>query len=156
MPDDGTMPMVERDLFEAATVFRESWPDLLVSPESAELGMDGCVADLLGRFGSTGTEFLGCWRHGVLVGFLVAEPHGRIPDARSIRFLAVRRGFRARGVGSELVGDLARRTGVPLWVRTWSGNGAALRLYRKHGFREDSRILDHRGPGVDSILLVRQ
>jgi [ribosomal protein S18]-alanine N-acetyltransferase len=85
-------------------------------------------------------------------------------DVADVMTLAVVPGWRGRGLGDLLVGELVRRAGksgagsVMLEVR--ADNGPALRLYERHGFEEVSvRRRYYRqpdGPDVDALVMRRR
>ena len=41
-------------------------------------------------------------------------------------------------------------------TRTWSGNDAHLRVLEKHGFELFARLVDDRGPGIDTVYFIRK
>ena len=85
-------------------------------------------------------------------------------DVADVMTLAVVPGWRGRGLGDLLVGELVRRAGksgagsVMLEVR--ADNGPARRLYERHGFEEVSvRRRYYRqpdGPDVDAVVMRRR
>jgi ribosomal-protein-alanine N-acetyltransferase len=85
-------------------------------------------------------------------------------DVADVMTLAVVPGWRGRGLGDLLVGELVRRAGksgagsVMLEVR--ADNGPARRLYERHGFEEVSvRRRYYRqpdGPDVDALVMRRR
>ena len=85
-------------------------------------------------------------------------------DVADVMTLAVVPGWRGRGLGDLLVGELVRRAGksgagsVMLEVR--ADNGPARRLYERHGFEEVSvRRRYYRqpdGPDVDALVMLRR
>ena len=85
-------------------------------------------------------------------------------DVADVMTLAVVPGWRGRGLGDLLVGELVRRAGksgagsVMLEVR--ADNGPARRLYERHGFEEMSvRRRYYRqpdGPDVDALVMRRR
>jgi ribosomal-protein-alanine N-acetyltransferase len=85
-------------------------------------------------------------------------------DVADVMTVAVVPGWRGRGLGDLLVGELVRRAGksgagsVMLEVR--ADNGPARRLYERHGFEEVSvRRRYYRqpdGPDVDALVMRRR
>ena len=85
-------------------------------------------------------------------------------DVADVMTVAVVPGWRGRGLGDLLVGELVRRAGksgagsVMLEVR--ADNGPARRLYERHGFEEVSvRLRYYRqpdGPDVDAVVMRRR
>jgi [ribosomal protein S18]-alanine N-acetyltransferase len=85
-------------------------------------------------------------------------------DVADVMTLAVVPGWRGRGLGDLLVGELVRRAGksgagsVMLEVR--ADNGPARRLYERHGFEDVSRRRRYYrqpdGPDVDAVVMRRR
>jgi ribosomal protein S18 acetylase RimI-like enzyme len=67
---------------------------------------------------------------------------------------------RRRGIGTALNDQLERLpeelTSPFITRRTWSTNTANLKLLAARGFEEVIRMVDHRGPGIDTIYLARR
>lgn len=91
---------------------------------------------------------------GGISGFLLAR---RALDQLEVLLVAVRAAERRRGVGAALVAgalDAARLSGlrvVHLEVR--ASNAAAIRLYRRHGFREVGRRTRYYEGREDAVLM---
>lgn len=150
---EGSVRVLEGgDLSAFADLFREAWPDIVPSPESAGRGMEGSIEELWFDASQKARWHLGYWEGGRLLGLLTAYPAVGGPV---LEFMAVRDGCRGQGIGSALLSELFSMTGGEIEVRTWSTNAAALEFYGKHGFREVRRVADHRGPGVGSVWLTR-
>lgn len=64
--------------------------------------------------------------------------------------------FRRHGVARRLYrAVLEERPSRAFVTRTWSTNDAHIGLLGELGFREHKRLVDHRGPGIDSIYFAR-
>jgi ribosomal-protein-alanine N-acetyltransferase len=85
-------------------------------------------------------------------------------DVADVMTVAVVPGWRGRGLGDLLVGELVRRAGKSgassLMLEVRADNRAARRLYERHGFEEVSvRRRYYRqpdGPDVDALVMRRR
>jgi ribosomal-protein-alanine N-acetyltransferase len=85
-------------------------------------------------------------------------------DVADVMTVAVVPGWRGRGLGDLLVGELVRRAGKSgassLMLEVRADNGPARRLYERHGFEEVSvRRRYYRqpdGPDVDALVMRRR
>lgn len=101
---------------------------------------------------------------GGCVGFMSFIPHHREEALRDwipccyLSTLAVVHGGRRRGVAGRLYEALfasAEDLSDPyVATRTWSTNHSHLALLQSLGFTETARIVDHRGPGIDTVYLA--
>ena len=80
---------------------------------------------------AAGVRFWGCEESGELVGIMGIQ---RVRDVDLIRHAHVSPEKQRRGVGGALLEHLARSSGRPMLVGTWSAADWAIRFYRRHGF----------------------
>ena len=82
---------------------------------------------------ATGVRFWGYEADGALVGIMGIQP---VRDVDLIRHAYVSPGSQGRGVGGELLEQLARSTERRMLVGTWAAAHWAIRFYRRHGFEQ--------------------
>lgn len=78
--------------------------------------------------------------------------------------IGIRKEYRRMGIGKELIETIIKIAKKEMGIRIvqlwcFSGNGGALKLYRKHGFREAGRIpkaLNHYGKYNDEIIMYKE
>lgn len=73
--------------------------------------------------------------------------------------VVVRPASRGRHLAERMYGELialSQRTGLPVATRTWGTNAAHLRVLGRLGFAVVGRLVDDRGPGVDTVYLLRE
>ena len=96
---------------------------------------------------------------GSIVGYVVAETtRGPAGPVCHVKDLAVREGWRRRGIASALLDRVlaqfaGRVRAFKLEVR--AGNEAARRLYRHHGFGYHRTVPAYYDDGEDALVLVR-
>lgn len=93
---------------------------------------------------------------GDVVGVAIFWTDGRSPVPAYLRILAVREGFRGRGVGTALLRYVEARAfavGPNLFLCCESTNVDARRLYEREGYREVGTLTDLFAPGSHEILL---
>ncbi len=88
-------------------------------------------ADELDREIEAGVEFWGYDADGVLAGIMGIQ---RLRDVDLIRHAYVAPGSQRRGIGGELLEQLAASTDRRMLVGTWAAAGWAVAFYRRHGF----------------------
>jgi len=100
-------------------------------------------------------------------GFMVAEENGKIVgfliaiqtsvDELRILMLAVDEKFRRRGIGSMLLRNLlSKYAGIRrVYLEVRYDNDAAIKFYRKHGFRIKERIDDFYTDGSPAYLMEK-
>ncbi len=81
---------------------------------------------------AAGIRFLGYEEAGELVGVMGVQD---VLDVTLIRHAYVRTSRRSRGIGGELLSQLAEQTERPLLIGTWADATWALRFYQNRGFR---------------------
>lgn len=81
---------------------------------------------------AAGVRFLGYEQDGELVGVMGAQD---VQDVTLIRHAYVRTSHRNRGIGGQLLAQLAEQTKRPLLIGTWADAVWALRFYENRGFR---------------------
>jgi GNAT superfamily N-acetyltransferase len=79
-----------------------------------------------------GVRFHGCYDGDRLVGVMGIQD---VDDVTLIRHAYVEPGEQGRGVGGELLTQLAALTTQPLLVGTWAAATWAVRFYERYGFR---------------------
>jgi ribosomal-protein-alanine N-acetyltransferase len=120
-------------------------------PTEAEMSGSGLVHILVSEAGELESAFQ-------LVGYISAR---QVADEGEILNLAVRRSWRRRGAGAQLLRGMLRRllqnqvTRVYLEVR--ESNQPAISLYEKHGFQRTGRRRGYyRDPAEDALLFERK
>lgn len=79
-----------------------------------------------------------------------------VPGAVYLSTVAVAPWARRQGLAALLLDAmLTRFAGRPALSRTWSTNTASIRLHERAGFAVHARVRDDRGPGVDTVYLLR-
>ncbi|NKB21947.1 MAG: GNAT family N-acetyltransferase [Alphaproteobacteria bacterium] len=71
----------------------------------------------------------------IVMGVMGAQP---VQDVLLIRHAYVRTQARRRGIGSQLISDLRKRTALPILVGTWAAAAWAIQFYEDHGFMAQS------------------
>ena len=89
------------------------------------------VEELTGEV-RTGIAFWVYEEGGRLLGMMGLQEVG---DVVLIRHAYVRTAHQGRGIGSQLLENLAARATAPLLVGTWADATWAIRFYERHGFR---------------------
>jgi ribosomal-protein-alanine N-acetyltransferase len=133
---------------------RQEYVPAIAALERVCFPADPWPEDLIGRLRENFTAALD--DDGTLAGYLVLSS---VLDEGDIDNVAVAPAYRRRGLGDALVEDAVRRgrerglSFLALEVR--AGNGPALRLYEKHGFRTVGRRKNYyEKPREDAILMT--
>src|SRR3954468_4936726 len=122
---DDDLPAIDTIINEAASAYRGVIPaDRWHEPYMQR-------SELLAEI-AAGVEFWGWDDGGTLVGVMGVQ---KVRDATLIRHAYVRPSHQSRGVGGELLAQLAGQTAGPLLVGTWGDAQWAIRFYQRHGFR---------------------
>ncbi|MFH1722028.1 MAG: GNAT family N-acetyltransferase [Candidatus Altiarchaeota archaeon] len=79
-----------------------------------------------------GVVFWGSEDNGVLVGVMGIQ---ELKDITLIRHAYVLKEKQKRGIGSELLTHLRKKTNKPLLIGTWADASWAIKFYEKHGFK---------------------
>lgn len=122
-------------------------------------GIDAYLAAVLGQellVAEDAAHVLGflSWRRDHTVAVPGRSPLGPLAYVTTVVVTAAARG---RGVGRALYGALLRElAGGAVATRTWSRNDAHLALLASLGFAEAVRLPDDRGPGLDTVYLLRE
>jgi GNAT superfamily N-acetyltransferase len=102
------------------------------------------VAELLAEI-ADGVEFSCYVEDDEILGVMGVQDRG---GAVLIRHAYVRSSARRRGIGSELLSALSRRTSKPILIGTWKAATWAIEFYVKHGFTllpdDQARVLLHK------------
>jgi shikimate dehydrogenase len=86
----------------------------------------------LGREIGEGIEFWGYQSKDGLMGVMGIQP---VKDVALIRHAYVLPSEQGRGIGTELLSFLCKKTARPILIGTWRDAGWAVRFYEKRGFR---------------------
>ena len=89
------------------------------------------LAELTGEL-AAGVQFLGYEQYGELVGVMGVQD---VEDVTLIRHAYVRTSHRNRGIGGQLLAQLAKQTKLPMLIGTWADAVWAIRFYQNRGFR---------------------
>jgi N-acetylglutamate synthase-like GNAT family acetyltransferase len=81
---------------------------------------------------AAGVKFCGFETDDRLIGVMGIQDVG---DVTLIRHAYVRTSDRGRGIGSELLAHLRRKTNRPILIGTWAAATWAIAFYQRHGFR---------------------
>jgi [ribosomal protein S18]-alanine N-acetyltransferase len=137
--------------------FRRSHLDRVLEIEAAAFPEDAYTREMfLAYFGSREAVFAVAKQSSRIVGYILASASGTEAEIVSI---AVDPVHRRSGAGAALMGYALRRLGacgvrrVELAVRTT--NAAALRLYRRFGFRRTIRMARYYEDGGDAWRMAR-
>ena len=137
--------------------FRQEDLRSLMTVEEQSFGPERWPRDLLQWYaGQQGSIFLVAQRSGRIAGYCVGMVRG---DAATIDSLAVRPSAREQGIGTALVSGMVRRLrrltvrSITLMVRR--SNEAAIRLYRRFGFRRVATIAHYYENGATAWRMRR-
>lgn len=121
----GDLDVIFTIINDAAQAYRGVIPDdCWQVPYMSRGELDAEIAD--------GILFWGLARDGVLCGVMGIQDKGEVA---LIRHAYVRSSDRRKGLGSELLEYLERRTEKPILIGTWAAAIWAIRFYEKHGYR---------------------
>ena len=80
---------------------------------------------------AAGVQFIGYEQDGELVGVMGVQD---VDDVTLIRRAYVRSSLRNRGIGGQLLDQLAKHAHLPMLIGTWADAIWALRFYQNRGF----------------------
>ncbi len=166
---------VARDLWRLLVAAdREFVPPLSSRNDTTQADLDGAPAADAPAPGPTAylaslleQDLLVAEAGGRVVGLASFRPHHRVtlPDGAVLEPVTYLSTLivdaEARGLGVArglyaLLDEVAAAVGAPIVTRTWSTNHAHGRVLAAVGLRELARIVDDRGPGVDTVYYVKE
>ncbi len=83
------------------------------------------------------------------------NPHGLDIKCHYISTIIVKGEYRNTGIAKKMYDFLLSSSDMPIATRTWSSNTEHIGLLNKLGFKEELRIKNDRGEGIDTIYFVK-
>lgn len=130
------VPVIDSIINEAAEKYRGVIPaDCWHEPYMSRRELESEIA--------AGVRFSGWEEAGELVGVMGVQ---NVKDATLIRHAYVRTAHQGRGIGGQLLRELASEVAGPLLIGTWADAAWAIHFYQGHGFQlmptaEKNRLL---------------
>jgi ribosomal-protein-alanine N-acetyltransferase len=114
---------------------------------------EGALTNELGR--EDGLFFVASEDDGGIVGFCILR---RAADEAELYQLATRDDRRRRGIGEALLdkalGDCRARGVASVYLEVRRSNDAAIRLYKKHGFKNEGRRKNYYSSPVEDAVIM--